>query len=89
MACGHFSAAELGWLEVSGTKPPVRSSQTQHTDRNALSAAEPDNANHLSVADKLAGTDIAFLPNIGSFVGSDILAGIYAAGMFSSGSPGY
>lgn len=83
----HFSAAELGWLEVSGTKPPVRSSQTQHTDRNALSAAEPDNANHLSVADKLAGTDIAFLPNIGSFVGSDILAGIYAAGMFSSGSP--
>lgn len=83
----HFSAAELGWLEVSGTKPPVRSSQTQHSDRNALSAAEPDNANHLSVADKLAGTDIAFLPNIGSFVGSDILAGIYAAGMFSSGSP--
>ena len=83
----HFSAAELGWLEVSETKPPVRSSQTQHTDRNALSAAEPDNANHLSVADKLAGTDIAFLPNIGSFVGSDILAGIYAAGMFSSGSP--
>ena len=62
----HFSAAELGWLEVSETKPPVRSSQTQHTDRNVLSAAEPDNANHLSVADKLAGTDIAFLPNIGS-----------------------
>lgn len=31
--------------------------------------------------------DITFLPNIGSFVGSDILAGIYAAGMFSSAAP--
>lgn len=31
--------------------------------------------------------DITFLPNIGSFVGSDILAGIYAAGMFSSEAP--
>jgi len=34
-----------------------------------------------------ASIDITFLPNIGSFVGSDILAGIYAAGMFSSEAP--
>ena len=36
---------------------------------------------------KLSHTRITFLPNIGSFVGSDILAGIYAAGMFSSEKP--
>lgn len=34
-----------------------------------------------------ASIDITFLPNIGSFVGSDILAGIYAAGMFSEEAP--
>ncbi len=31
--------------------------------------------------------EITFLPNIGSFVGSDILAGIYAAGMFDRHEP--
>lgn len=55
----------------------------------------PDNSmHHFSAKElgwnsepKLQHTQITFLPNIGSFVGSDILAGIYAAGMFTADRP--
>lgn len=61
--------------------------ESEHGGMMHFSAQELQWNTTPATAKALAEADITFLPNIGGFVGSDILAGIYAGGFFSHDTP--